>query len=170
MTTASPANSGIEPMTKSTATIRPHSAIGSGFAITYGLGLGNGSVDFSDTFVLSGFEPLDSSGTPLPSPPTFTSMSGTDYGMSGVLLPEITAATRSGKNLVVTGEHFDSDAVLLLNGEEQKTKHDDANPTTSLIGKKLGKKIRAGDKLKVRNSNGLESSEITYAPGASLQN
>ena len=34
MTTASPANSGIEPTTRSTATNRPHNAIGSGFAIT----------------------------------------------------------------------------------------------------------------------------------------
>jgi len=48
---------------------------GSGFAVSA----------FNDTFVLSGFEALDSNGNPLPSAPTITSASGTQYSENGVL-------------------------------------------------------------------------------------
>jgi len=143
---------------------------GRGFGITFGLGQGAGIADFSNTLVLAGLEPLDSNGNPLPSPPTFISGSGTEYDVNGVLLPEVRTARVSGKKLFITGEHFDSGAVILLNGEEQITRNDTANPKTSLISKKAGKKIQAGYKLKVRNSNGLESGEITYSPASSFQN
>jgi hypothetical protein len=74
----------------------------------------------------------------------------------------INAATVSGKNLVVAGENFDPGAVILLNGEGQKTKSEPQNPRTTLIGKKLGKKIAAGDKLQVRNPNGSISEEFIF--------
>ena len=57
----------------------------------------------------------------------------------------------TGKKLIVVGENFDPDAVILINGEEQKTRNDDQNPQTTLIGKKAGKKIRPGDRVQVRN-------------------
>ncbi|MEN3332353.1 MAG: hypothetical protein V7641_1718 [Blastocatellia bacterium] len=78
--------------------------------------------------------------------------------------PLITRVSRQGKNLLVEGSNFDTGAVILLNGEKQKTIHDDQNPTTRLTGKKLAKRAQSGDKLKVRNSDGSESSEWTYAP------
>lgn len=56
----------------------------------------------------------------------------------------------AGKKLFVYGENFEIGAVILLNGEEQKTKNDGQNPKTTLIGKKAGKKIKAGDRVQVR--------------------
>ena len=67
------------------------------------------------------------------------------------------------KNLVVVGQNFDSGSAIYLNGERRKTIHDDQDPTT-LIGKKVGKVIQPGDKVKVRNSDGTESAEVTYNP------
>jgi len=74
----------------------------------------------------------------------------------------ITSASVTGKKLFVFGENFDDGAVILLNGEEQKTKNDDQNPKTALIGKKAGKKTKPGDKLQVRNPNGTISGEFTF--------
>jgi hypothetical protein len=74
----------------------------------------------------------------------------------------ITRASVSGKNLFVLGENFYPGAVILLNGEEQKTKSDDQNQWTILIGKKVGKKIKLGDKLQVRNPNGTLSEEFIF--------
>jgi hypothetical protein len=78
-----------------------------------------------------------------------------------VTLPQINRITVTGKRLTITGERFDVGAVLLLNGEAQKTRNDEANPTTQLIAKKSGKKIRNGDKLQVQNSDGKLSPEFT---------
>jgi hypothetical protein len=52
--------------------------------------------------------------------------------------------------------------VILINGEEQRTRNDDQNPKTALIGKKAGKKIQLGDKIQVRNANGSTSQEFTF--------
>ncbi len=71
-------------------------------------------------------------------------------------------ASVQGKNLFVFGENFDPGAVILLIGEEQKTKHAGQNPETTLIGKKVGKKIKPGDKLQVRNPNGTLSQEFIF--------
>jgi hypothetical protein len=71
----------------------------------------------------------------------------------------------AGKKLFIVGENFEPGARILLNGEEQKTLNDDQNPKTALIGKKAGKKIRTGDKLRVRNPNGALSEEFTF-PGS----
>jgi IPT/TIG domain/Beta-propeller repeat len=78
-------------------------------------------------------------------------------------VPVITSVTKQGKNLIVIGQNFDSGAVILLNGERRKTLHDDQDPNT-LTGKKVGKVIQPGDKVKVRNSDGTESNEVTYNP------
>jgi len=67
-----------------------------------------------------------------------------------------------GKNLIVVGENFDSSAVILINGELQKTANDDLNPQTTLIAKKAGKTIKLGDKLQVRNPNGTISEEFVF--------
>ncbi|MEW6209570.1 MAG: hypothetical protein AB1631_14470, partial [Acidobacteriota bacterium] len=75
--------------------------------------------------------------------------------------PRITAITRSGKKLFVDGQMFDSNAKILLNGSQQKTKYESA---TRVIGKKAGKKIKPGDRVQVRNSDGTLSNEVTYSP------
>jgi hypothetical protein len=76
--------------------------------------------------------------------------------------PRITAASIAGKKLIVVGENFDSGAAILLNGEEQITKNDGQNPQTTLIGKKAGKRLKAGDRVQVRNPNGTLSEEFIF--------
>lgn len=76
--------------------------------------------------------------------------------------PRIIVASVSGKKLFITGENFDDGAVILLNGEEQRSKNDEQNPQTTLIGKKAGKRIKAGDKLQVRNPDGTLSAEFIF--------
>jgi N-acetylneuraminic acid mutarotase len=76
--------------------------------------------------------------------------------------PRISGASVTGKKLIVGGENFDDGAVIVLNGEEQKTANDGQNPKTTLIGKKAGKKIKAGDKLQVRNPDGTLSEEFIF--------
>lgn len=91
------------------------------------------------------------------------------YDASGAItitIPKIVGATVAGKKLFVTGENFEPGAVILLNGEQQKTRSDEGNPTTSLIGKRAGKKVRPGDKLQVKNPNGLLSDEFIYTAGS----
>ena len=75
---------------------------------------------------------------------------------------KITSASVTGKKLFVFGENFDDGAVILLNGEEQRTLNDSQNPKTTLIGKKAGKKVKPGDKLQVRNPNGTQSEEFSF--------
>jgi hypothetical protein len=79
------------------------------------------------------------------------------------VLPQITKIEVTGKKLHITGERFDAGAVLLLNGEAQKTRNDEQNPTTHLIAKKSGKKIRNGDRLQIQNANGKLSPEFIVA-------
>ena len=77
--------------------------------------------------------------------------------------PRITSALVEGKKLILVGENFDDGAVILLNGEELITKNDSANPQTTLIAKKAGKRVNVGDKLQVRNPNGSMSQEFSFA-------
>ena len=85
-----------------------------------------------------------------------------ELGNTFVTLPKITMASVAGKKLIVVGENFNPDAVILINGEEQKTRNDDQNPGTTLIGKKAGKKIRPGDRLQVRNPDDILSEEFIF--------
>jgi hypothetical protein len=71
--------------------------------------------------------------------------------------PRIVSASVAGKKLIVAGENFDDGAAILINGEKQKTRSDGENPQTRLIGKKAGKKIKAGDQIQVRNPDGTLS-------------
>jgi beta-glucanase (GH16 family) len=84
------------------------------------------------------------------------------YAAEGAL-PVITSVSTKKKNLIVNGEKFDSGAVILLNGEKQKTSRDDQNSST-LIGKKVAKRIESGQtvKIRVRNTDGLMSAEYSY--------
>jgi hypothetical protein len=77
---------------------------------------------------------------------------------------KITGASVSGKKLFVFGENFDSGAVILLNGQKQKTENDGQNQTTALIGRKAGKKIPHGQPvtLTVKNRDGRVSEPFSF--------
>ena len=57
-----------------------------------------------------------------------------------------------------------NDVVILINGEEQKTRNDDQNPQTRLISDKAGKKknLKPGDRIQVRNPDGTTSEEFIF--------
>jgi PKD repeat protein len=76
----------------------------------------------------------------------------------------ITAASVRKKKLFIFGDGFDIGAKILLNGELQKTRNDDQNPTTKLIGKKSGKNIARGQTvfLQVKNSDDRVSEEFSF--------
>lgn len=81
-----------------------------------------------------------------------------------ISMPKITSASVNGKKLFVEGKDFDDLAVVLINGTEQFTDNDDQSPTTALVVKKGGKKIKPGDTaiLQVRNSDGALSQEFSF--------
>ena len=76
----------------------------------------------------------------------------------------ISGASLKGKKLLVTGSGFAVGAVILLNGEKQKTANDEQNPQTLLIAKKAGKQIAPGQTvvLQVRNADGALSKEFSF--------
>ncbi|HJQ69529.1 MAG TPA: hypothetical protein VKA70_11175 [Blastocatellia bacterium] len=76
--------------------------------------------------------------------------------------PWITGVSVDGKKLEVTGENFDSGAVILLDGEPQKTANDLESPTRALVGKKSGKKVkkRPESAIQIRNANGKLSQTV----------
>jgi photosystem II stability/assembly factor-like uncharacterized protein len=79
-------------------------------------------------------------------------------------LIEIASVTVKKKKLFVFGSNFDDGAEILINDQPQKTRNDGDNPTTKLNGPKAGKKIKPGDRIRVRNSDGALSDEFIYAP------
>jgi beta-glucanase (GH16 family) len=76
--------------------------------------------------------------------------------------PFIANVSIKKKNLIVMGGNFDDGAVILMDGERQKTLRDDI-PST-LIGKKVAKKIAPGQTvtLQVRNSDGELTDEFAF--------
>jgi hypothetical protein len=81
-----------------------------------------------------------------------------------VLLPQISSISIRRKVLMVTGQRFDDGAKILLNGEAQKTVNDGEHPTTVLVAKKSGKKLKSGDRLQVQNPDGKRSPEFIVTP------
>jgi titin len=77
--------------------------------------------------------------------------------VSVTVTPSIVNVSRSGKNLIVAGQNFSSRAVVMINDQMQKTLYDDQSPTTTLIAKKAGKSTHSGDRVQVRNSDGIVS-------------
>lgn|SRR5215813_10916189 len=78
--------------------------------------------------------------------------------------PRITGASVTGKNLIVAGEGFDKGSVLLIDGVEQRTRNDESDPATVLIGKKSAKSFAPGQKvsIQVRSSDGLISETFSF--------
>jgi hypothetical protein len=79
------------------------------------------------------------------------------------VLPQIVGVSIVRKKLIVTGARFGLGAQILLNGEVQRTRNDEQNPTATLIAPKSGKKARNGDLIQVRNPDGKLSPEFTIA-------
>ena len=77
--------------------------------------------------------------------------------------PKINNVTGEKKNLVVSGENFDAESFILMNGDFQKTLRDDVE-TGVLIGKKLNKRIESGQKvtIQVQNGDGQTTEGIDY--------
>ncbi|HYV04735.1 MAG TPA: hypothetical protein VFB82_09125 [Blastocatellia bacterium] len=80
--------------------------------------------------------------------------------------PKILNAQVKGKKLIVIGQNFPEDAVILVNGEPQKTKNDSDLPTTMLIAKKAGKKIPNNTAVSIQiQSNGSTSDKFGMFKG-----
>jgi len=78
--------------------------------------------------------------------------------------PRISNAIVSGKKLIVVGEGFKEGALIMLAGVEQKTANDSQSPSTRLIGKKAGKKVRSGNQvmIQVKNPDGVTSGQFLF--------
>jgi photosystem II stability/assembly factor-like uncharacterized protein len=76
----------------------------------------------------------------------------------------IVSAMVSGKQLLVFGAGFDNGAVVLLDGQQQKTQNDPSDATTKLVARKAGKKISPGQQvtLQVRDSSGALSPAFNF--------
>ncbi|MEW6211467.1 MAG: SBBP repeat-containing protein [Acidobacteriota bacterium] len=77
---------------------------------------------------------------------------------------KIRGASIRGKKLFVEGEGFDAGAVILIDGEEQKTANKRENPSGLLVSKKAAGKIAPGQTvmLQVRNSDSALSEPFRF--------
>jgi len=83
---------------------------------------------------------------------------------SGPAIPIITGLSISGKKLFVVGQGFAPGAVILVNGAEQRTRNQDEQPESGLVGKSAAKRIKLGDKIDVLNPSGAISDQFTFDP------
>jgi beta-glucanase (GH16 family) len=67
--------------------------------------------------------------------------------------PTINSVSAAKKNLLVSGENFDMESLILMNGDVQKTLRDD-DASGVLIGKKLAKRIPSGQSVTIQVQNG----------------
>ena len=90
---------------------------------------------------------------------------GTSGGTQATDSPWITGVSLDGKKLIVSGRNFDNGAVILLDGERQKTDNDEQSPANKLISKKAGKKVKRNPevKLQIRNASGQLSQQLTVS-------
>ena len=84
--------------------------------------------------------------------------------LTAISFPRITQAAVSGKQLIIVGDNFDVGARILLNGVDQGTLNSPGSPTSILIGKKTGKKIKPGDLIQIMNGDGTLSPQFKYNP------
>jgi hypothetical protein len=71
--------------------------------------------------------------------------------------PKILSVRVKGKKLILVGENFSDGAVILVNGEPQKTRNDPESPSTTLIANKAGNAIPASTAviIQVQSANSL---------------
>ncbi len=68
--------------------------------------------------------------------------------------PTITGVTISGRNLIVTGANFSSDALVYIDGQKyKKTDNDESSPANLLVVRKAGKFIAAGQSVAIQVLN-----------------
>ena len=129
----------------------------------YRLGPGSPCLD-SGASVVPGLPNADADGNPRIVDGNGDGVDVVDIGAYEKQAPGITNASIEGKNVIVIGTNFDGGSVILMNAAKQKTRYDDQNPTTMLIGKKLRNKIDPGQtvNLKVRDSDGALSPEFSF--------
>jgi uncharacterized delta-60 repeat protein len=108
-------------------------------------GFGTVGVDWNDVFALARYF----GDSPLP---------------PAARLPIIQGATIQGKKLIVTGLNYDIGAVVLIDGEKQKTANDDQQPENVLIARKAGKFIAPGQTvtIQVKNTDDRVSNSFTF--------
>jgi hypothetical protein len=80
---------------------------------------------------------------------------------SGKPAPIIDNVSVKKKKLFVIGKNFDQGAVILINGQDQKTSNSDP-ATQKLLAKKSGKVIKAQDSIIVKNADGTPSNVYPY--------
>ena len=78
--------------------------------------------------------------------------------------PSITSAAVKGKKLVVSGKDFDLGALILVDGKLEKSRSDELQPANLLIRPRAARGIQAGQtvEIRVRNSNGRQSTQFTF--------
>lgn len=78
--------------------------------------------------------------------------------------PTITKATMTAKKLIIEGANFAQGARIVLDGVPQQTTNDAARPTSKLISKKAGKKIKDGKEvmIQVQNPDGKMSDQYHF--------
>jgi len=98
-----------------------------------------------------------------------TSVSSISSSVSASILqtqnaPRILDVRLKGRKLILTGENFADGSVILLNGEPQKTRNDEYNPTTILIARKAGNDILDGSavNIQVESSNGVSDKFLFF--------
>jgi photosystem II stability/assembly factor-like uncharacterized protein len=125
------------------------------------------STDGGSTWVETGFSP--SKGFPpvvhtlaINPANTSTIYASTNGAVSSDDSPWIRSIAVEGKRLLVIGDSFDNGAVILLDGEPQKTNNASGNPTRVLVGKKAGKKVKKKPetRIQIRNANGKLSQTV----------
>jgi uncharacterized delta-60 repeat protein len=77
----------------------------------------------------------------------------TETAQPDCVFPLIGGASISGKNLVVTGNGFQTGAVVLVNGEVQPTAGGTPSPYRTLIAKKAAKRLKSGASVQVQVKN-----------------
>ena len=84
--------------------------------------------------------------------------------------PKILNVRRSGKNLLVSGESFQAGAVIIINGERQKTRNDEDDPASLLVAKKAAKRLPpdAVVTIEVENSAAAKSDPFAFFTGLTL--
>jgi beta-glucanase (GH16 family) len=78
--------------------------------------------------------------------------------------PVIRNVSAVKKNLLVSGENFDVESIILMNGDAQKTLRNDV-ASGVLVGKKLAKRIASGQSatIQVQNGDGQITEGFDYA-------
>jgi hypothetical protein len=84
--------------------------------------------------------------------------------------PKIINARMKGSKIIILGENFTNDTVVLINGQEVRTVIDADSPTTILVAKKIHKVTPMGAEvqLQVQSSGGQHSEPFAFFVGRTI--